>query len=335
MDRPIFLLGCPRSGTTLLQLMLHTHPRIALPPENRFLLETYRRRLDFGDLRRPENRATLAHAIVDPPRTKFADLRLDPDLVVREVTNGPPTLGSALGIILRAFARRFDKPRWGDKRPAYYQDVAALRRLFPQAQFVHIIRDGRDCVASLKRMPWWKQDVDAAVATWIEAVDYGRRAARRLPPDTWHELTYERLVTEPEAELMRLCGFLGEEYDPSMVDPHQAAREVVPARKRWHRHTREQIDATRIGTWQGELEPAELTLIEHVAGDRLEACGYPVGFAPGRPSPAVVTRYRRVHAARRLSHRKRHLWDRLRDVRAGQPVAAQLASPHLSPQSSG
>ncbi len=329
-DRPIFLLGCPRSGTTLLQLMLHSHPRIALPPESRFLLETYRRRLDFGDLRHPHNRAALARSIVDRPQSKFGDLGLDRERVLVEITNGPPTLGSALAIVLRAFADRFGKPRWGDKRPAYYQDVSALRRLFPRAQFVHIVRDGRDCVASLKRMPWWKQDVAAAIATWTEALDYGRQAARRLPTDTWHELTYERLVTGPESELRRLCAFLGEDYDDAMLYPARAAPDLVPERKRWHLVTHQEVDASRIGTWRSGLEPSELALVEHVAGDRLAAYGYPPDLRTGPPAPTAVARYWKVHAHRRLSHRKRHLRDRVRDVRAGQPVVAQLTIPAVA-----
>jgi hypothetical protein len=64
-ERPIFVMGCPRSGTTLLQLMLHRHSRIAIPPENRFVLAGYLGRREFGDLRLVANRARLAAWIVD------------------------------------------------------------------------------------------------------------------------------------------------------------------------------------------------------------------------------------------------------------------------------
>src|ERR1700754_2719208 len=110
-DRPIFVVGCPRSGTTLLQLMLHAHQRIAIPPETRFLMPAYESRCDFGDLREPANRRTLAGSIVDAKETKFADLGLDADQVVEEIVAGPPTVGSALGIVFRAYARRFGRAR--------------------------------------------------------------------------------------------------------------------------------------------------------------------------------------------------------------------------------
>ncbi len=177
-DRPIFVLGCPRSGTTLLQLMLHAHPRIAMPPETRFVLTSYEARNSFGDLREEPNRRALADSIVRERHTLFYDLGLDADEVFEKIVEGPPTLGSAIGIVFRGYARRFDKPRWGDKRPGYYQYIPALLRMFPDAQIVHLIRDGRDCVASLLTMPWFKQDIYAAICSWTEAIDSGRPAAR-------------------------------------------------------------------------------------------------------------------------------------------------------------
>ena len=76
-ERPVFVVGCPRSGTTMLQLMLHSHPRIAVPPETRFLLTAYWQRRHFGDLSRVENRRRLARWIVDRPASRFEDLGLD------------------------------------------------------------------------------------------------------------------------------------------------------------------------------------------------------------------------------------------------------------------
>ena len=327
-DRPVFVLGCPRSGTTLLQVMLHSHPRIALPPENRFLLDAYRERRRFGDLRQAENRAALARWIVARP--KFADLGLDPDAVVAEIVAGPPTVGSALGIVLRSYARRFGKARWGDKRPGYFIDVPALLRLFPDAQFVHVVRDGRDCVASLKRMSWFKQDSVGAMAMWASAIDYGRRNRRALPADAWHDVVYERLVADPEEELRRLCAFLGEEYDPAMAQPHGSAGEAVPEYKTWHARLHQQVDAAKVGAWRGGLEPWEAALMEHVSRRRLRAYGYPLTQGLARPPVALVARYRKEETLKRLSHRRRSLLARTADLRLRQPVAAQLTAGQLA-----
>ena len=102
-NRPIFLVGCPRSGTTLLSVMMHAHPRIAMPPETRYLVPAYRNRRQYGDLTKAENRRRLAEdLILDPGR--FHELQLDKAEMVEKIVAAPPTLGSALGTIWREYA---------------------------------------------------------------------------------------------------------------------------------------------------------------------------------------------------------------------------------------
>ncbi|MGI9009121.1 MAG: sulfotransferase family protein [Streptosporangiaceae bacterium] len=322
-DRPIFVLGCPRSGTTLLQLMLHAHPRIAMPPETRFVITAYERRNSFGDLRSEASRRALAGSIVGDPGTLFGDLGLDAGEVAGEIAQGPPTLGSAIGIVFRAYARRFGKPRWGDKRPGYYQYVPALARMFPDAQFVHLIRDGRDCVASLLRMPWFHQDIDAAVCTWIEAIDSGRRAARSLPAGAYYELRYEDLVADPAGQLGPLCAFLGEDYDPVMTEPHKVSGDTLPERQVWHSATRAEVKAAPSGTWQERLEPGQIALCETAMKGRLRSLGYEL-TGPARPDPATLARYARAAARHRGAAYKRRLRDRAQRRREPGPVQSQV-----------
>jgi len=322
-ERPIFVLGCPRSGTTLLQLMLHAHPRIAMPSETRFVLSTYSARNQFGDLREEPNRRGLARSIVGQRETLFYDLGLDHNEIVEEIAAAPPTLGSALGTIFRAYARRFGKPRWGDKRPGYYENIPALLRLFPDAQIVHLVRDGRDCVASLKRMPWFKQDVHAAVSTWMEAIGSCRRAARKLPADAYYELQYEQLVADPAKQLAALCEFLGEDYEPQMTEPHKIANSTLPKRQVWHSETHKRVTTTRSGSWQGRLEPWEIGLCEMVMGRRLRAFGYELSGVP-RPSPKHLARYAHVDGLRRGAAYKRRIRDGLERLRESGPVECRL-----------
>ncbi|GAB2844158.1 sulfotransferase [Actinoallomurus bryophytorum] len=322
-ERPIFVVGCPRSGTTMLQLMLHAHPRIAIPPETRFLMAAYDARSDFGDLAQEANRLALARWIVDRKKTRFADLGLDGQQVVDEIVAGPPTLGSALGIVLRAYAARFGKPRWGDKRPGYFQRIPALLRMFPDAQVVQLIRDGRDCVASLKEMDWYKQDSLHALSTWVESTELGERAARTLGPDSYHRMYYERLISDPEKELSGLCTFLGEEFDPAMCEPGEVAAVAVPGRKTWHLRTHDEVTTARSGTWRTRLTAAEIALCETVAGDLLREHGYEVSGGT-RLDRGDHGRYRRVAAHRRLAARKRDVLDLLRRRTEPSEVASRL-----------
>jgi len=322
-DRPIFVLGCPRSGTTLLQLMLHAHPRIAIPPETRFVLTTYAARNSFGDLREEPNRRTLAASIVRERQTLFHDLELNADEVFDEIVDGPPTLGSAIGIVFRAYARRFDKPRWGDKRPGYYQQTPGLLRMFPDAQIVHLIRDGRDCVASLLTMPWFTGDVYAAACSWVEAIDSGRRARRELSPDTYVELRYEDLVADPAGRLGELCAFLGEEYDPAMAQPDKIASSTIPERKTWHADAQKAVTKSPSGHWSDRLEPWQVAICEAAMASRLRDLGYGVtGIA--RPSAAHLARYARSAALHRGAAVKRRVRDHVERLREAGPVDSQL-----------
>jgi hypothetical protein len=288
----------------MLQLMLHAHPRIAIPPETRFVLEGYRNRRHFGDLTDRDNRRGLAQWIVDRRHSAFADLGLDPLKVEAAIVAGPPTLGSAFQEVFRAYADRFGKPRWGDKRPAYITSLPALLRMFPTAQVVHIIRDGRDCVASIKEMRWHRAGLHGAIAAWAQAVDHGRWAARALGPVSYYELRYEQLVTDTKHELEKLCEFLGEDHHAAMAEPGAVADVAVPQKKTWHARTRQPVGSDRIGRWRDTLDPAEVALCENVLGSRLRAHGYELS---GRRAPALANRlqYELATARHRLAPLRR------------------------------
>jgi hypothetical protein len=300
---PVFVVGCPRSGTTLLTLMLSSHSRLSIPPETRFLLPVFRRVASFRDLQLTPNRRRLARAVVRPGGTKFRHLRLDPERVKKEIVAGRATIGAALSTPYRLYADEHGKARWGDKRPTYFRNIALIRALFPDAQVVHLVRDPRDCVASLRRMRWWRQGTIGALAMWVHAVDCAQRAQRRLPAGSFLELRYEDLVAEPRRELERLCRFLGEDFEEAMLAP-QSEAERLPARQRehWHGETREAVGTHRVGRYAEVLAPDEVALVEALAGSRMRRLGYPV---PGRASSSTGARLRfaRTLASMRLRTR--------------------------------
>jgi hypothetical protein len=146
----------------------------------RFLLPAYRQRLRFGDLEERPNRLALGKFITGRGHL-FDNLGLDRKAIVSRIADGPPTLGSAIGTVLLAYAERFARPRWGEKRPGYFRHIDVLMRVFPGAQIIHIVRDPRDCVASLKRMPWWNRPTHHSVSAWAQSIDYTDEAIRRWP----------------------------------------------------------------------------------------------------------------------------------------------------------
>lgn len=290
-ERPIFILGCPRSGTTLLRVMLNAHPRIAIPPETRFLIPAYLRRRRFGGLRTRAQRERLARFVLDRPLSRFSRLEVPAD-EVRARMDKAASLGAALAAPFAAYAERLGKARWGDKRPFYYSFVDELDRLYPDAQFVHVVRDGRACAASLKRPPF-DYGSERAMVTWLNAVYSCRRAGERLGPERYHEVRYEDLVADPETSLRAMCGFLGEEFDPAMLAPEEVVDLVVPAGFEQHGQIKAGVNAASVAKWRTELGAGEIATMESVGGDWLRTFGYEV--AGGRAPLVTAARVRVGH----------------------------------------
>jgi hypothetical protein len=298
--RPVLLVGCPRSGTTLLSVILHAHPRIAMPPETRFLFPVYRRRNSFGDLTEVKNRRRLARRITGRG-SRFAQLGLDRRTVIREIVNGAPTVGSAMAIVWREFARSRGKERWGEKRPLYWQQMDWLMRLFPDAQVVHLIRDPRACVASMLGVKWWRGGFQSALTTWALSDRELRRFGERAPQGSYYALRFEDLLTEPRDELAKLCKFLGEDFDEAMLEFAGAASDIVPERKVWHSLTHEPLDPTRGERWRERLTASDVAVIEAVAGDAMKHHGYQLSGIGGRASRIRLAHYGLESARRQAS----------------------------------
>jgi hypothetical protein len=280
-DRPVFVGGCPRSGTTLLRSMLNANPALALPRETHFVLEAYNRRTTFGDLRDDADRARLATWIVRRKRTQFDRLELPRDRALEALRTAPPTVGSVVGTALKLFADRFDKPRWGDKRPMHVQELPAIFDMFPDAQFVAIVRDPRAVVASMKKLGWLDSWYDGTVAggvdRWLHAVRAGRQGLRRYRDDQLLEIRYEDLVDDPAGVLGHVCTFLGLAADglDAMLQFHRGDTDIpTPQRSRYHPKLMQPVTDDALQSWNGVLTLEEVAFIEQTTGREMAHYGY-------------------------------------------------------------
>lgn len=308
----------------MLGLMIHAHPRLAMPPESRFLVRTWRQRHRYGDLQTEEQRVALADEITRVG-SMISELGLKRKPLHEAIVNAPPTIGSAIGTVFEEYARAHGKTRWGDKRPIYFREVDVLRGLFPDAQFIQVIRDGRANVASLNRMPWFPYSNIHAMAMWSEAEWCMRRNAKRLSADTFHTIRYETLVADPRPVLEEMCAFLGEDFDEAMLEPHKV-KNVIPERKVWHENLKQGVSQDRVESWRTELDPWELGLMETVVRRKLRRYGYEISGAGPRPSLTAVRRYAFITRRDRFALRKRWADEERESQAFAYPVAAQLTS---------
>jgi hypothetical protein len=281
-----FVVGVGRSGTTLLRLMLDSHPELAIPPETNFLPRV----------------ARLCRRAADPwacfvedlsGRKRWPDFHVDAQaLAERVVRIRPFDLGEALRCFYETYAQRFDKHRWGDKTPRYLEHMQAVSEALPEAHFVHVIRDGRDVALSHQGLWFGPESVREAAGWWREKVVAARSAGLTLP---YLEIRYEDLVLETERTLRRVTDFVDLQWDAAMLAYHKRAAERVAelradvtSKKGLVRVTakeRRQIFATttkppqpsRVGRWRRHLTGAEKRAFDREAGQLLESLGYDRG----------------------------------------------------------
>lgn len=196
---PIFIVGCQRSGTTLLRLMLDSHPNISCGPETRFLEDLAKVTTD--------NWQRLSHYGF-PKEYWHASIATFFDGIQSE------------------YAASRGKTRWADKTPRYALSLDFINELFPTCRVVHVVRDGRDVVVS-HRSRFGYMAAAKAAEKWPRYITAAREAGARLSPDRYHELRYERLVADPEATMRELLEFVGEPWDEAVLHhvdfPHDVA----------------------------------------------------------------------------------------------------------------
>jgi hypothetical protein len=280
------ILGVSRSGTTLLKEILGRHSRLAIPTESYFIPQLWDR---HGA--RPVPEAFLADISRLVRIREWGVSVAD----VRDRLPGQPSFAEAIGAIYAAYAAAQGKERYGDKTPLYMQSLPTIARAFPHAQYVHVVRDGRDAALSflaMKRRPrfnWARpRGLLSFAAQWRWEIEAARRFAATRP---YLELRYEDLVGEPEAKLGEICAFLGLGFEHTMLEYH---RDVDPERLLDHPKLAEPPGPGR-SRWRDELEPGQVEQFEGVAGDVLAACGYERAFP--RPSRRALARGGAVRAA--------------------------------------
>ena len=249
---PIFIVGCQRSGTTVLRLMLDSHPRISCGPETRFLE-------DLAKLT-TENWTRLAHYGCTQQYWLDAIARF-------------------FGTIQSDYAASRGKARWADKTPRYALSLDFIDQLFPRCQVVHVVRDGRDVVASHRHRFGYKAAAKAA-EKWPRYMRAGRAAGEKLGPDRYREVRYEDLVADPEGTMRALLDFLGEEWDDAVLHhedhPHDIADKYAgfAGSRRKEGGDQTNVYRSRVGAHRKELGPVLQILVRWRAGAMLRELGY-------------------------------------------------------------
>lgn len=251
---PVFVLGCPRSGTTLLAEFL-APTRFGVPVETHFITKYARLETTYGDLSVRGNFDRLVNDIL--AERPVMQWRLAADREALWAAHGQQSYAEIVDRICMLRTAPMGKSSWGDKTPHYILDVARLDALFPEAKFVVIVRDGRDVALSLLEKSWGPGNLYACAQYWKACHADTPALARLRARGQLCEVRYEDLLDDPRSVVARVYAFLDEPFAEAALRP--LLESVRPANR---------------DKWKTRLTPAEIRLFEHVAAGTLARFGY-------------------------------------------------------------
>ncbi len=261
---PFFVVGCPRSGTTLVAQMLDSHSRMAVYLETNYYTTFASDRHRYGDLSQPSN---LNRLIADFREALRIQGVKPPEVADIQAELSEASFEGVLAAWLRVNARQQGKIRGGEKTPAHVGYLEEILTGFPESPVIFVMRDPRDAIASMRK----RFDISMAGATWIWNMAYLKYTQASRPVFL---IRYEDLVHEPEKYAREMCEFIGEAYEPDMlrfyerIPEHILAIPNLPLGK-----LNEPVATTSIGNFR-QLPEADIAKIEAACAAGMAAMGY-------------------------------------------------------------
>lgn len=278
IDRPIFVVGVPRSGTTLLAAMLGAHPLIYSGPETDFF-----HFLDKLDLARVTDPSRWPQAAA---QCMFKWIQADWKPPVPAVFgHSEETLVELLGSRRPSAKAMFEALVWleaqrkgalyvAEKTPRHILYLNQIWKVFPAARVIHVVRDPRDVATSMLRVGWeWgPRNFVEALLLW-RAMD---RKGRRMIVGDKRAMTirYEDLVGDPESALRKICEFVDVPYHEAMLETDRSYISVNKLREKWKEKVKDKIDRSRVFAWKKELSQRDKAVADALLWSDLEEYGY-------------------------------------------------------------
>lgn len=278
ITNPIFLIGNPRSGTSLLRLMVSSHKNIFIAQEGGFLEYLYPKYSDFnGQFERIEE------YISDLLETKKIENWVINKQAIQcffEKKN-PKNYSQLVSLVYEYYGNIHfkEKKRWGDKNNYFLHHINKINLLFPKAQYIHIVRDGRDVACSYKDMskikktkyaPKLPKNIREIAVEWANNLSVINTSFDEIGRKKTAEIKYENLVCEPEKTLKHICNFLNEPYDERMLEYQKNDLAKEPESfNNWKYMLSKSLTKNRIKRWEEDLNRREIKLFESYAKDTL------------------------------------------------------------------
>lgn len=258
---PIFIVGCPRSGTTLIRVVLDSHPNICCGPETHLIknLKTFKETISI--------------------RWRM----LEPYGISEKVLN--QKLSEMFRIFPENYMKIKKKQQWAEKTPNNIFHMDFIDELFPNCQFINIIRDGRDVVCSFKER-WGRISIFRAIRDWNRSIELTEQYRAKFSKERYMEVKYEELVSNPERETKRIMEFIGEDWTPELLEHHTKKHDfwfnfnkeknidIIGEKKPKEHSPDKPIFLSSVGKWKKNLNIVEKALVNLLLNRNLTRLGY-------------------------------------------------------------
>jgi len=271
----VFIVGVGRSGTSLLQSMLHAHPDVAFLPETHFFRRYVARPYSCWKHER-EGAETLRSTLASDEEYQRADI--PEDELLSPFLNGAQcfNLAAVYTRLLRLYRGQEEVSVIGEKDPRLVDYLPQIHQSLPEAKILHIVRDPRDVLLSRMNADW-----SAGRPDWLQVLTYraqlsrGREQGHHSFGERYMEVRYEDLLGEPEQVLRNVSEHVGVTYSDAMFAFQQSAEELVHESERsWKEETTGPLLRDKTGKWCKGLSDWQVRLTEQVCNKAFEWFDY-------------------------------------------------------------
>ena len=266
---PVFIAGLDRSGKTYMRFMLESHPSFAISKRTNLWTRFYNR---FGDLEKDENLERCLETLADHKHIRA--LELDFQRIHRDFVSGPRSYKRLFALIHEQYASCLGKPRWGDQTELLEKYAGQILAAYPDAKFIHMIRDPRDRYEAVIKKSRRRGGVGAVTARWLYSAALAEQNQKTYL-GRYKVVRYEEMVTYPEETMYRVCEFLGEQYHPAMIK-----MEDVPRFTKTITDDEDEfpspLTTAYIGRFRNNLPAREIVFIQKLSKHYMQLFDYPL-----------------------------------------------------------
>jgi LPS sulfotransferase NodH len=278
-DEPVFVVGFPRSGTTLISEVLSAHPDLVVSPETFYFLRFAPRCEAAGGLSdREARRSFLEHF------TSFhgvGDMELGEATIEAYVDElvEPAEVGhdDILGGLLRRFADQHDASRWGEKTPAHLRKVPEILEAFPEARILCVVRDPRDAILSQFEADMGDRGLVHRARRWSRFAGLEQQWSQTYP-ERFARVRYEDLLVDTQPVVEAICEHVGLPFEPSMLAHHDTdPQSFDPGREPKKAKAARPIDPSNREKWREAMDDRDVRVVELFCAEAMDRYGYPRG----------------------------------------------------------